>query len=103
MPAGATVYSFDTEEEMLLSFRHFVQDAPMDRLGESPVETFSKSQQRHKISELGQITCGPIGDLSLCPLFFRPVMQVLHRVWYVVFQCSTATSPGVLQVVARSQ
>ena len=52
MPAGATVYSFDTEEEMLLSFRHFVQDAPMDRLGESPVETFSKSQQRHKISEI---------------------------------------------------
>lgn len=23
---GAIVYAFDTEEEMLLSFRHFVQD-----------------------------------------------------------------------------
>lgn len=25
---GAIVYAFDTEEEMLLSFRHFVQDCP---------------------------------------------------------------------------
>lgn len=28
--AGATVYSFDTEEEMLLSFRHFVQEVDPD-------------------------------------------------------------------------
>ncbi len=44
---GAIVYAFDTEEEMLLSFRHFVQDC------RTALQSAQSALSRERVVELG--------------------------------------------------